>query len=64
MYCYLRFTKHGYQIAVVGESEATARYAGIEVGKVIMRTMFVSGAIAGLWDLSWCPASTTPCPIP
>ena len=48
MYCYLRFTKHGYQIAVVGESEATARYAGIEVGKVIMRTMFVSGAIAGI----------------
>ena len=48
MYCYLRYTKHGYQIAVVGESEATARYAGIEVGKVIMRTMFVSGAIAGI----------------
>ena len=48
MYCYLRYTKHGYQIAVVGESEATARYAGIEVGKVIMRTMLVSGAVAGI----------------
>ena len=48
MYCYLKFTKHGYQIAVVGESEATARYAGIEVGKVVMRTMFISGAIAGV----------------
>lgn len=48
MFCYLRYTKHGYQIAVVGESEATARYAGIRVGQVIIRTMFVSGAIAGI----------------
>ena len=48
MFCYLRYTKHGYQIAVVGESEATARYAGINVGRVIVRTMFVSGAIAGI----------------
>ncbi len=48
MYCYLRFTKQGYKIAVVGESEATARYAGIQVSQVIMRTMFVSGAIAGV----------------
>lgn len=48
MYCYLRFTKHGYEIAVVGESEATARYAGIRVSRVITRTMFVSGAIAGI----------------
>ena len=48
IYCYLRFTKHGYQIAVVGESEATAHYAGIDVGKVIIRTMFVSGAVSGI----------------
>lgn len=48
MFCYLRYTKHGYQIAVVGESEATARYAGIQVGTVLVRTMFVSGAVAGI----------------
>ena len=48
MFCYLRYTKHGYQIAVVGESEATARYAGINVSAVLIRTMFVSGAIAGI----------------
>lgn len=48
MFCYLRYTKHGYQIAVVGESEATARYAGIRVGAVLVRTMFVSGAVAGI----------------
>ena len=48
MFCYLKYTKHGYEIAVVGESEATARYAGIDVGKVIVRTMAVSGAISGI----------------
>lgn len=34
MFIYLRSTKHGYEIAVVGQSENTARYAGINVGKV------------------------------
>ena len=48
MFIYLRSTKHGFEIAVVGESENTARYAGISVKKVIMRTMCLSGAICGL----------------
>jgi len=48
MYIYLKYTKHGYEIAVVGESENTARYAGIDVKKVMMRTMAISGAICGL----------------
>lgn len=48
MFIYLRYTKHGYEIAVVGESENTARYAGINVAKVIIRTMVLSGAICGL----------------
>lgn len=48
MYVYMNYTKHGYEIAVVGESENTAKYAGIHVKKVIMRTMAVSGGIAGL----------------
>lgn len=61
MFCYLRYTKHGYQIAVVGESEATARYAGIPVGRVIVRTMFVSGAVAGIVGFTWSPASIIPC---
>ncbi len=47
-YIYLRYSKHGYEIAVVGESERTARYIGINVRKVIMRTMLLSGAICGL----------------
>ena len=45
---YFNKTKAGYEIAVVGESNNTARYAGINVGKVFRRTMFISGAIIGL----------------
>ena len=48
MYIYLNYTKQGYEIAVVGESENTARYVGIRTGKVIIRTMLISGAICGL----------------
>lgn len=48
VYIYLNYTKHGYEISVVGESENTARYIGINVKKVIIRTMIVSGAICGL----------------
>lgn len=45
---YLRYTKQGYEISVVGESRSTATYAGMNVKKVILRTMFISGAIAGV----------------
>ncbi|MBR5739090.1 MAG: ABC transporter permease [Lachnospiraceae bacterium] len=48
IYVYLTYTKHGYEISVVGESEKTAKYIGINVKKVIIRTMVLSGAIAGL----------------
>ncbi len=48
LYVYMRSTKQGYEIAVVGESENTARYAGINVRRVIMRTMALSGGIAGV----------------
>ena len=51
MYFYLTRSKQGYEIAVVGESERTARYVGIKVGRVIVRTMFLSGAICGLAGL-------------
>lgn len=48
MFFYLKKTKHGFEIAVVGESQNTARYAGINVKKVIIRTMILSGAICGI----------------
>ena len=48
MFIYLHFSKQGYEISVVGESENTARYVGINVKKVIIRTMVISGAICGI----------------
>ena len=51
MYIYLTYSKHGYEIAVVGESQRTASYAGIKVSRVIVRTMVLSGAVCGLMGL-------------
>ena len=51
MYIYIKYTKHGYEISVVGESTNTARYVGINVPKVIIRTMLLSGAICGFAGL-------------
>ena len=48
MYVYLSYSKHGYEIAVVGESQRTASYAGIKVDRVIIRTMVLSGALCAL----------------
>ena len=48
MFIYLKYSKQGYEISVVGESENTARYIGINVKKVIIRTMIISGAVCGL----------------
>ena len=45
---YMKFTKHGYEIAVVGESRNTARYIGINVELVTIRTMIVSGGVCGI----------------
>ncbi|MCR4615194.1 MAG: ABC transporter permease [Clostridiales bacterium] len=47
-YIYLKHTKSGYEISVVGESQATAKYAGMNVTKIIIRTMVISGAICGI----------------
>ena len=51
VYIYLNYSKHGYEISVVGESERTARYVGIKVERVIIRTMLLSGAICGIAGL-------------
>ena len=48
VYFYLSKTKHGYEIAVVGESQRTAEYAGINVKTVTIRTMMISGIICGI----------------
>lgn len=51
MFVYLKYTKHGYELSVVGESENTARYVGINVKKVIIRTLVLSGAMCGIIGL-------------
>lgn len=51
MFVYFRFSKHGYELSVVGESENTAKYIGINVKKVIIRTMILSGALCGVAGL-------------
>lgn len=50
-YIYLKYSKQGYEINVVGESRNTARYIGINVKKVIIRTMLISGAACGIAGL-------------
>ena len=48
VYIYLKYSKQGYEISVVGESENTARYIGINVKTVVLRTMAISGALCGI----------------
>lgn len=48
LFVYMRYTKQGYEVSVVGESENTAHYAGINVKRVIIRTMAICGGIAGI----------------
>lgn len=48
LHIYLNYSKHGYEINVVGESVRTARYVGINVRRVIIRTMILSGLLCGL----------------
>ena len=48
MFIYLQYSKHGYEIAVVGESQRTASYAGIKVDRVIIRTMVLSGSLCAM----------------
>ena len=48
MFVYLKYTKHGYEISVVGDSVGTAHYAGMKVNKIILRTVFLSASLIGL----------------
>ena len=59
-FVYLRFSKHGYELEVVGESVNTAKYVGINVKKVIIRTMLLSGALCGIAGFLLVGGSPTP----
>ncbi len=59
-FIYLKYSKQGYEISVVGESQNTAKYIGINVKKVIIRTLAISGAICGITGLMLVAGSPTP----
>ena len=48
LYVYIRYTKHGFEVDLVGESVNTAKYSGINVSRVIIRTLVLCGVICGL----------------
>ena len=48
LFVYFRQSKQGYELNVVGDSPNTAKYAGMKVNKIVLRTMFLSGAIIGM----------------
>lgn len=56
-YVYLRYTKRGYELSVVSESHATARYAGINPKKVMILTMCLSGAVCGIAGMTQATGS-------
>ena len=48
VFIYLRYTKHGYEISVIGDSAGTANYAGMKVNRIVLRTVSLSAALIGL----------------
>ncbi len=44
----LRYTKLGYQIDVIGESETTAKYAGMNTVKILVIAVLISGGLCGM----------------
>ena len=47
-FVYFKKTKQGYEISIVGDSVNTAKYAGMNVPKIIIRTMIISSALIGI----------------
>jgi ABC-type uncharacterized transport system permease subunit len=48
IYVFMKHSKLGYEVAVLGESERTARYSGISVTKTIILAVVLSGGLSGL----------------
>ena len=60
LYLYIRYSKHGYELTVVGESVNTAKYIGVNVRQTIIRTMILSGALCGIAGWFLVGGSPTP----
>lgn len=50
---FLDRTRFGYEMKIVGTNKDAAKYAGIDVGKNIVLSMFISGALAGLAGVTY-----------
>ncbi|MBC8063012.1 MAG: ABC transporter permease [Clostridiaceae bacterium] len=48
IYIFMKYTKKGYEIAVLGESEKTALYSGVNIKKTIIISILLSGGLCGL----------------
>jgi general nucleoside transport system permease protein len=48
LWALLSRTRFGYDVRVVGDSEAAAWYAGIPIARTVVIVMLISGALAGL----------------
>lgn len=59
LFIYMQFSKQGYEVSVVGESQATASYGGMNVKKIMIRTMFLSGGICGIAGMVQAAGSDT-----
>ena len=46
-------TRMGYEIKTVGANQNAARYAGVNVGKTLITSMMLSGAMAGLAGVTY-----------
>jgi simple sugar transport system permease protein len=44
----MKHSKWGYYISVIGESQDTARYSGLNINKIVVFSIFISGGICGL----------------
>ncbi len=56
-YIYIKYTKQGYELTVVGENRYTAKYAGMDVNRIIIRTMIISGAVCGIAGMTQAAGS-------
>ncbi|HHT62808.1 MAG: ABC transporter permease [Bacillota bacterium] len=52
LYILIGHTKWGYEVRVIGESPAAARYAGMNIKKNICLVMLISGGLAGIAGMS------------
>ena len=59
IFIYMKYTKHGYEISVVGDSPNSAHYAGMKVNRIVIRTVFLSAALIGMAGAMYASSAGT-----